>query len=171
MRFRRGGAHLTLCVGLVGVFLSADPTQSAHGESKKVTGTSEQIARLVQTDIPLGGDPNNMVYFHSHLWIYRSSDPSWDRAHVFSVSFTAPAAERNRQRGHMAVAHPGGDLTFLALEGTWSKLSAAEWAWEVTGHFVWGTGRFAGITGRWRERSEWRMSGVTSKWEAEYDVR
>lgn len=137
-----------------------------------VTGTVAQGTPLAWTTLFLEGAPNIPAHLRSFSWTSRSHDPAWNGAQVFLVTFNDPEMRRRGElRGHVAIAHPGGDHTFLAVEGTWSAVSPNEEAWALAGPFVRGTGRFAGITGRWRERVEWRLGGITGEWAATYDTR
>jgi len=94
------------------------------------------------------------------------SESWWTRSWWLSRSPRCAYAPRSPARR----THPGGDQTFLDYEARWKGRGGADGEWETAGHFVGGTGRFAGITGTWRERGTSTLTTDTGEWEAQYET-
>jgi hypothetical protein len=143
----------------------------AQAPAKRVSGKSAQVVRVARTEIFLGNDPGDPGHLESLSRVLTSDDADWNRSRVFSTRFSDPHARRERHlRGHMVVTHPNGDQTFLEYEFRWKPVTATEQDFELTARFLRGTGKFLGISGRWRERGRTTLLGDSSEWDVEYSV-
>jgi hypothetical protein len=153
------------------VTVSAEMPDTAQAQSKKVSGKSAQVIRVARTEIFLGNDPGDTGHLESISRVLTSEDGDWNQARVFSTRFSDPHARRERHvRGHMVVTHPNGDQTFLDYEFRWKPVAGGEQDFELNARFIRGTGKFRGISGRWRERGRTTLTSDSSEWEVEYSV-
>jgi hypothetical protein len=157
----RGSA---LAAALLGLLWS--PTDIVSAPTTRAQGISQQARVIARSEVPLG----SMVtgFLESLFRVLKSADPHWNDAQVFSVQFSDPEMRQSQvRRGQMIVIHADGDRTFLEYEFTW-KPGGGTMVFELKGRFLGGTGKFANITGRWRERRLSTMTEDMSEWEVEY---
>jgi hypothetical protein len=139
---------------------------AAGAQTRKVSGKMGNATVRAQTELFLAENPADTGRLLSASRTLTSLDPAWDRAQLFSVRFSDPFMRQERRaRGHMVITHPSGDQTFVEYELRWKGVD-----WETSGHFVGGTGRFAGIRGKWRVRGTLTPTSDAGEWEAEYEL-
>jgi hypothetical protein len=158
-----------LCL-MVGLLLASGlgGGSPASAEPRIARGKSVQAKFVARSEIPLGDMTTGRL--ESLLRTLRSESPEWNNARVFSVRFSDPQMRQNRvMRGQMVIVQPGGDEAVLEYQMTW-KGGQVETPFELSGRFVHGTGRFAGIKGHWRERGVSGTTEDTSEWEVEYEL-
>jgi hypothetical protein len=136
------------------------------GAPKKVSGQIGDATVRARTELFLAENPADTGHLVSVSRTLTSLDPAWNGAHIFSVRFSDPfMRQERRSHGHMVITHPNGDQTFVEYQLRWKGLD-----WETSGHFVGGTGRFSGITGKWRVRGTPTPTSDAGQWEAEYEL-
>jgi hypothetical protein len=139
-----------------------------YAQTIKVRGKSEQARFVARSEVPLGGMV--MGRLESLFRVLKSNDPAWNGAQVFSVRFSDPEMRQNgTMRGQMVVIHSDGARAFLEYEVTW-KPGSVDTEFDVIGRFLQGTGKFAGVRGRWTERGISTMTEDSSEWEVEYSL-
>jgi hypothetical protein len=174
--FGRRWSIVSLLVIVAWLLVSLLQSHDAFAESKKVSGTRKVVTELARSglDITLGDASYFVGFLTNRLWVYSSTDPAWNNATAYSVVFSEQAIRAFK--GFIVVTHPGGDQTFLEIEGTWEetgfpKGQVGGYAGQWEGRFLGGTGTFKGIRGRLT--ATWKLStkGVTGEWEAEYEIQ
>lgn len=141
--------------------------QEACAEGGKVSGVTESVEPLAQDNMVF---PKELIFIHFRiqLWVLRSADPDWDKAHPFTIRFDHPN-KATWFEGYSAITHPGGDQTFMKFEGKEESLGAKA-TYEAKGRFIGGTGKFKGITGTSTFLQTWTLAETTTEWETEYKI-
>ena len=153
-------------------FLYLIQSQEAYAEMKKVSGTYEQITKLVD-DATIHGQ--TFVRLANYRFMYSSSDPDWDKATTFNVRYYInPTYQADKYRGCAATTHPNGDQTFTEFNGSWKWVLPRDrfkWTTLYEGIFTGGTGKFKGIKGTItiKGKGETRMSHI-GEWEVLYEI-
>ena len=144
-------------------------SQEAYAERKKASGTVTERTELARDHIRSTEykPPIPVGEMETIFGVYSSDDPEWNNATFFSVWLI----ENLNFIGHAVVTFEGGDQIFLTVEGKLKALNVHDWSSDHEGWFEGGTGKFKGIKGTWREKIMHVMSGVTTEWEAEYEIK
>jgi len=176
MATAKGSKKIVTIWGLVGILVisawllvSLFQGQEVYAESNKVSGTTKSITRLTQEIIRLPDMVSRIEFTISH-WVLSSTDPDWDNAHGFYVTYNHPTKLRIF-KGYIAITHPGGDQTFFKWEGKYEPLGGGDSLTETKGRYIGGTGKFKGITGSWTTKLKSQAEGRTAEWETEYEVK
>ena len=164
------GIRYVTYICLIGLWLLVLLIQSreAYCETKKISGTAEDIAVLAINRIPIDNSPykGNFYVYHSVLV---SADPDWNNAHFFYIQYDEPTKEWD-ERGYGAISHPNGDQTFIKFVNKWESATGFKLTGERKGVFIGGTGKFNGIKASWL--CKWIYNKATGKrldeWEVEY---
>jgi hypothetical protein len=163
---------------LVGILLivswftiSMIPSQEACAETKKVKGTIKATTVIGRHLIQCftGEEPVPAGDLRNRVGAYKSADPDWNNTTFFTVSFVGP--KDNVVYG--IDIHPGGEQTFRQLKGITKMKKFGTIIVKNEGWFVGGTGKFKGITGKWKvttEATSTEQAGRKTKWEAEYEL-
>jgi len=176
MRKGKGSKTTVTIWGLVGILVisawllvSLFQGQEVYAGSKKVSGTTKSVTRLTQEIIRLP-DMISRIEFNISHWVLSSTDPDWDNAHVFYVTYNHPTKLRVF-KGYIAITHPGGDQTFMKYEGKFEPLEGGTGFYEIKGRYIGSTGKFKGITGSWASKLKGTHAELTAEWETEYEVK
>ena len=145
-------------------------SQEAYAESKKVSGAIKTRTLKSRTGIrnPFAKVPRHIGWLWNIVGVYSSTDPDWDNTTFYTVRY---ALDANTIIVHTISTHPGGDQTFLKLEGKLTTPGGADKISQYRGRFLGGTGKFKGIRGSWKMKREKTQTKDISEWEAEYDVK
>ena len=151
------------------LLMSLIPTQEAYADKKKITGTSEVIARLARTKIPVpkSTEKGRLDVYHA---VMKSDDPDWNNARFFFIIYDASLGEWT-DKVYGVITHPGGDQTFIEIEDKMtSETSASKYTGVTEGFFLKGTGKFENIRARWK--SKWAKNAFKGErideWTVEY---
>jgi hypothetical protein len=151
------------------LLVSLFQSQKVYAESKKVSGTTKSVTALTQEIIRLP-DMVSRIEFNISHWVLSSTDPDWDNAHVFYVTYNHPTKPRVF-KGYIAITHPGGDQAFMKYEGKQEHLGGMDFITETKGRYIGGTGKFKGIAGSWTTKLKSQAEGRTAEWETEYEIK
>ena len=162
--------------GIVGIILivfyvmvSLTQPNEVYAESKKASGTVKERNELSRDHIRSTEykPPIPVGEMETIFGVYRSDDPEWNNATFYSVWLI----ENLNFIGHAIITFEGGDQIFRTVKGKLKALNVHDWTSDHEGWFDGGTGKFKGIKGRWREKIMHVMSGVTTEWEVEYELK
>ena len=153
-------------------FLSLNQSQEAYAEMKKVSGTYEQIAKLIDGRTIHG---QTTVLIANYRFMYSSSDPDWDKATTFDLRYYVnPTFQEDKYGGYAATTHPNGDQTFTEFNGTWKWVlprDGFKWTTLYEGIFTGGTGKFKGIKGTITIKGKGETQMIhTGEWEVLYEI-
>ena len=168
---------IIISIFIIVIFLGGSifHVHEAYAEMKIVAGTSKLLKRLITTNETY--PDQTRVRFINTLQMYSSADPDWDKAKVFSVSYSInPTHDGDPYNGCLAITHHNGDQTFIKYDGSWKwalPKDGLSWISESKGKFTGGTGKFEGISGTFTVTVEGRGPShyVSSKWEVEYEIK
>jgi hypothetical protein len=151
---------------IIGAAIAIILATSAYAESKKITAIAQERKRLGRMAIEgeIGGVPVNIGNLTKYLRVFSSSDPDWDKTSSYSVSY----GSHQNNKGYIVDVHPGGDQTLREFEGTW-ELKDGKMTAEAEGWFIGGTGKFKGISGKWKMRTTRTSTGTVSELSTEYN--
>lgn len=147
----------------------------AYAGGKKTSGTGKVIAIVSQTKIYPGDNRSHVLALSNYHEVDNYAEPLFNNVQANEVVATDYMGGTGAMRGYRVSTYPGGDKTFMAIEGLEKTVmkpgappkTSFEGKWRYTG----GTGKFKGITGGGTFKGKVTKAGVTYEWEGEYEVK